>query len=152
MGTLGDSFEDKYKNEFAERQIKVKSVIKAFVSDTNPPKEKRIIIIGIDNTEKYVGVILFNTAINWKAISTIELAKLQYYLTKEDNPEILQWDSYIDCSDLFEFTKEELVESLIRNPENVLGEIKQEDFEEVIKLVKISPKITTKKLKKYNLS
>ena len=37
MSPLGDSFPEGFKNRFAQTNLKVGSVIKAFVTDTNPP-------------------------------------------------------------------------------------------------------------------
>ena len=46
MFSLGDIFPDNLKEEFSRRNVKVGSVLRLKVEDTNPPKIKFFIIIG----------------------------------------------------------------------------------------------------------
>ncbi len=76
MPPLGDSFPEEYKKRFAEKNLKVGSVIRALVTDTNPPKTKRFILIGISADKLAVGTLYLNTEINPNVFSTQELRKL----------------------------------------------------------------------------
>jgi hypothetical protein len=150
MANLGDFFSDDLKNKFATQNIKPGAVIKCFVKNTNPPKEKRFIILGIDETGNLVGSVFINSHINWNVIKTQELAQLQHYVKKDDN-DYLDWDSYVDCSELIELPHADIVISLRNNPKNVLGNVTAEDFKEIKANVIKSPKIRPKVLKKYKL-
>lgn len=150
MANLGDFFPDKLKKNFAEQNITVGTVIKCFVRNTNPPKEKRFVVLGIDTNGNLIGVVYINSDINWKVIRTEELAQLQHFVTKENN-DYLDWDSYIDCSDLFELSYEEVNTSIQNKPQNVLGTVDANDLKTIKEHVKKSPKIKPKLLKKYKL-
>ena len=121
-----------------------------FCKEHQSPKEKRFVVLGIDTNGDLIGVVFINSDINWKVIRTEELAQLQHFVTKEDN-EYLEWDSYIDCSDLFELPYNEVSTSLQNNPQNVLGTVDAKDLKTIKEHVKKSPKIKPKLLKKYKL-
>ncbi|WP_316742493.1 hypothetical protein [Pedobacter antarcticus] len=44
--SLSDSFPGNFRQEFAQRNLKIGSVIRLYVRDTNPPKEKRFVLVG----------------------------------------------------------------------------------------------------------
>lgn len=44
--SLGDHFPKEFQHEHTERTLKIGMVLKLFVNDTTPPKEKRFIIVG----------------------------------------------------------------------------------------------------------
>ena len=121
-----------------------------FCKEHHPPKEKRIVVLGIDTNGDLIGVVFINSDINWKIIRTEELAQLQHFVTKEEN-EYLEWDSYIDCSDLFELPYTKVSTSIQNNPQNVLGTVDANDLKTIKEHVKTSPKIKPKLLKKYRL-
>lgn len=85
MPTIGDYFNDDLKKKFTEQHIAVGSVIKCFVKKTAPPKEKRFVVLGIDDSGNVIGVVFINSEINWKIHNTLELAQLQLFVRKEEN-------------------------------------------------------------------
>ena len=85
MPSLGNFFSNDFRKNFAHRNIAKGSVIKCFVRNTNPPKEKRFVILGENIEGKLVGVVFINTNINWKVINTIELAQLQLFVRAENH-------------------------------------------------------------------
>jgi hypothetical protein len=151
MPSLGDFFPDDLKKNFAKQNITIGTVIKCFVKNTNPPKEKRFVVLGIDANGDLIGVVFINSVINWKVIKTDELAQLQHYVTKEDN-EYLDRNSYIDCSELFELPYNDVYTSIQSKPQNVLGSVIGDDLKTIKENVKKSPKIKPKLLKKYKLA
>lgn len=44
--SLSDAFPENYRKDFAQRNLKIGSVIRVYVKDTDPPKEKRFILVG----------------------------------------------------------------------------------------------------------
>ncbi len=44
--SLGEFFPEAFKADYARRNLEVGSVLKLYVTDTKPPKEKRFIIVG----------------------------------------------------------------------------------------------------------
>lgn len=64
----------------------------------------------------------------------------------------LDYDSFIDCSELFEFDRQNLYNLLIKEPERALGKVSSGDLEILLRLVRSSPIIEPKILKKYKLN
>ncbi len=150
MATLGNFFSEDDKKKFAEANITPGTVLKCFVRNTNPPKEKRFVVLGTDSEGNLVGVVFINTNINWKVIRTFELQKLQYYIEAEKN-DFIDRNCYIDCSEIIELPKEDVVTGIINSPGNVLGKVSDEQFKLIIDFIKQSPKITPKHRKKYGI-
>lgn len=150
MSSLGDFFSDDLKKNFAKQNITIGTVIKCFVKNTNPPKEKRFVVLGIDTNGDLIGAVFINSDINWNVIRTQELAQLQHYVIKDEN-EYLDMDSYIDCSDLFELSYNDVYASIQNKPQSVLGTVSSDDLKTIKEHIKISPKIKPKLLKKYKL-
>ena len=112
MGSLGDFFPNGMKQEIANFNLEIGSVIKCFTSYTRPPKEKRFVILGINEEGNYVGSVFINTNVNFNIINSQELLELQYPVKNQAN-DYLDHDSFIDCSELFEFEREHLFNLLI---------------------------------------
>lgn len=107
-------------------------------------------MLGIDSAGNLIGVVFINSEINWNVIRTQELAQLQHYVTKDEN-DYLDWDSYIDCSDLFELPYNDVYTSIQNKPQSVLGVVSSDDMKTIKEHIKNSPKIKPKLLKKYKL-
>lgn len=151
MGSLADFFPEGMKQDIANFNLEVGNVIKCFTSHTNPPKEKRFVILGVNENGDYVGSVFINTNVNFNIINSQELLDLQYPVKNQPN-DYLDHDSFIDCSELFEFDRQTLYELLIKEPERALGKVSSEDLEILFGLVKSSPIIEPKILKKYKLN
>ena len=150
MAGLGNFFPENLRNEHAKQTITIGSVIRCFVKNTKPPKEKRFVVLGIDKEGNLVGVVFINSEINWNVIRTAELAQLQHYIEKDEN-DFLDWDSYVDCSELFELPYNDVYKSICDKPQNVLGIVSESDLKAILENVKKSPKIKPKLLRKYSL-
>lgn len=150
MGSLGDFFPQGIKQNIANFNLEIGSVVKCFTNHTKPPKEKRFIILGVNDEGNYVGSVFINTNVNFNIINSQELLELQYPVKNQPN-DYLDHDSFIDCSELFEFSRQDLFNLLIAEPERALGKVSQKDLETLFRLVKSSPIIEPKMLKKYKL-
>ena len=145
MSPLGDRFPDHFKKNFSSDNVKVGAVLKTFSNHTKPPKEKRCIIVGIKGNS--VGVVYINTENN----APSKLKSYQKPISKKGNESILEWDSFIDCANLYEEDLEDLKRKIEDNANAHLGDISTSDLSGIITLVKGSPKIDDKTLEKFGL-
>ncbi|MHA8057172.1 hypothetical protein [Aquirufa nivalisilvae] len=146
--SLSEYFDDEIQKEYVKRSLKVGSVIKLFVKDTIPPKEKRFIIVGISPDKLVLATIFINTDINYFIQSTPELVNLQIKLESEGR-EYLDTDSHIDCSKLVERGYSEIENILFNKPDAIIGTLSEEDYF-IIKSALISSKgIKGKHKKKF---
>ena len=150
MGKLGDFFPQGSKEKLADDLMQIGSVVRCYVTQTNPPKEKRFIILGRDSAKQYIGAIFINTNVNFKVINSQELLELQYPVKKDGN-DYLNWDSFVDCSKLIKLEFEHVKTAIVAKPDCVLGMVKKEDLEIIYTLVKSSPNISQAELKSIGL-
>ncbi|MFZ4525425.1 MAG: hypothetical protein ACOYOE_07735 [Chlorobium sp.] len=64
--SLGEFFPEVFKADFARRNLEVGSVLKLYVKDTKPPKEKRFIIVGKNIDGLCLATVYINSEINEK--------------------------------------------------------------------------------------
>lgn len=67
-------------------------------------RRKYIVIIGVTSKGDIYGAYLINSKINFIKNNDI-MKNYQYILLKDDYPELLKYDSYLDCSELFRINK-----------------------------------------------
>jgi len=125
--SLSDSFPDHLKREFAQRNIKIGSVIRIHVKDTNPPKIKRFILVGQSFDKLIFATIFINTDINPNVFRTQELIDLNLELPAKQRP-YLEHDSFADCSSIYNRNADWLLEMIGDDPQNVLGEVSDADL------------------------
>jgi len=150
MTILGNFLNKNLRENYIKSRLKSGVVLRCLIRNINPPKEKRFVIIGESITGDKIGVVFINSNINWKVIKTIELAQLQLYVKAEDN-NYLTRDSYIDCSRIREISKQYIIDQIIDKIQNVLGEVKTEDYSQIISFLKKSRLISPKLLRRYNI-
>jgi hypothetical protein len=109
-------------------------------------RKKYFIIIGFTPEGNAVGSLLINSDINPHVIRTEELISCQYPVKKADYPDVLEYNSYIDCSEIFEIRKEKIM-----TEGAVKGHLTEQDKELVINFLKETEVITTKEKKRYGI-
>ena len=72
-------------------------------------RNKYIVIIGFTPEGIAIGALLINSEINPSKRSA-EMMDCQYPLLSRHYPQILDYDSWLDCSDIFELSKEKIAE------------------------------------------
>lgn len=98
---LGDKFPLQYRKQFCDRHLKKGAVLRFIIDFTEPPKIKRLVVLGVNERLGRVAVCVINTEINPNVLRTKELRDLQ--LTLESHGRFyLDHDSYLDCSKIFE--------------------------------------------------
>ncbi|MBS9774755.1 MAG: hypothetical protein KGV59_06325 [Tenacibaculum sp.] len=128
--------------------IKAGDIIHIFVKNTKPPKEKFIIVLGIDGSNVSVLTVFINSKINTNVYRTQYQQDLCYKIKQSDYP-FLTYDSYIDLNAPFERSKNDL-EWLVNNrPDAKKGSLKSEHLEDCIRLIHTSRAIKGKTCKKF---
>ncbi len=83
--SLGEFFPEVFKADYARRNLEVGSVLKLYVKDTKPPKEKRFIIAGKNIDGLCLATVYINSEINeninYFSDKRISEAKISIHLT-----------------------------------------------------------------------
>lgn len=148
--SLSDCFPENYRKEFAERNLKIGSVIRVYVKDTNPPKEKRFILVGQSYDKLIFATIFINSEINPNIFPTQELRDLNIELTAADRS-YLDHDSYADCSNISKRNADWLLAVINNDPKNVIGEVSEADLKEIKVRIKSARTITPSIKKTFGL-
>lgn len=111
-----------------DKDIIIGTVIKLHVKDTNPPKEKRFVVVGRTEDNLLIATVYFNSKINKKINWAKELIDQNIFFEKEGRPYIYR-DSYLDCSKLTPRDYKEIAEAVKKKPESILGIVSKEDLE-----------------------
>lgn len=144
-----DEFRNLFKNTgFADREIKIGVVLKYWAPETNPPKQKIRIVVGFSSDKVLVATVFINTDINPNKFPTEELQKLHLTLEKT-NYDYLDYDSFVDCSQLHEVSYESLAAILTENPTIVSGEVAEFDLVNIRHTITNATTITPKQKKKF---
>lgn len=149
--SLSDFIPDGLKTGFAERNIQVGSVIKVYVTDTDPPKEKRLILVGASWDKLHFATVFINTAINPNIFTTQELINLNYEIVAE-GCDFLDYDCFVDCSKLKSRTAEWLQGILNNDPSRLLGTVSENDMKEIRDRIKSASTISKNEKRNFGLS
>ena len=136
---LGERFPPEYREESFNRQFKPGAVFRLFSEETDPPKIKRFVIIGINQEIKSAAILFINTV----SLSNPNLRQFQYPLEIAERP-YLDHGSFVDCTHLYERNIDSLKERFIADPSIHLGEMSASDLNIVksfVKSTKTIPKI-----------
>jgi hypothetical protein len=129
---LGESFSEAERIKYVERKLRPSAVVKLFCHFTNPPKEKRLVIVGL-NPELLLLVV--NTNIPRFYQNKPHLSCQQIILEKQKE-NFLHHDSWLDCSEVIrEFEIEEIKEILVNDSARILGELSDETISRIMDVV-----------------
>lgn len=148
--SLADLIPEEFKAGFAQRNVQIGSVIKSFVTDTNPPKEKRLILVGASFDKLHFATIFLNTDINPNIFNTQELIDLNYEMLAEDR-EFLDHNSFADCTAIKSRPTSWLHRIVNQDPTRVLGTISDADLQEIRNRIKAAPTITKAAKKNFGI-
>lgn len=144
---LSDLFPQKDKESFAKTNLAPNSVLKAISNFKGGSKEKRFIVLSIIQDE--VCVVHINTKINVNVNRTPLLHALQMPIKKCNHEQILEHDSFIDCSDIYIYSYTGLLNNIISDAGTYLGNIDNNIRIDIINKLESSPKISNKQRAKY---
>lgn len=150
MNLFADAFSDNQREEFAKRNLKIGAVIKVFVSETTPPKEKRLVLVGISYDQIYYASIFINSEVNPNIFPTESLKNLHIKL-KSENRAYLDHDSFADCSQLVKRKADWLLEIISNDPSKIIGQLSEEDLKSLQLKIKTASTITPALKKMFGL-
>jgi len=109
-------------------------------------KPKRLVIVGVDKTSKTCyGSVLVNTKMNPKADFTDNYLQAQYLLKKADYPEFLDYDSFVDCGELFPIPLTKLLTG------EYFGQLNDEDLLGIFDILETTDTLSTKEKKRFGI-
>lgn len=109
-------------------------------------RKKYIVIIGFTPEGVAIGSLLINSKIDPSKRSE-ELLNCQYPLLVRNYPDILNYDSWLDCSDIFELSKSKITE---KNGK-LKGCLISEDKERVMQFLKDTDVLDNATKKRYGI-
>ena len=135
-------------------RIAVGALIRTMLSETDglvfkngrTEKPKRLVVIGVDHEQALCfGSVLVNTKLNPKAQYSAEYLSAQYELKQENYPEFLDYNSFVDCGELFSIPVERLKQG------EFFGFLTDEDLNGIFDLLETSDIFSTKQKKRYGI-
>ena len=96
MTILSDAFPEEHKMASAERTLRIGAVLRLPVTDTTPPKLKRMIVIGFNDIRSEMACIYINSEINTRALPTTWMQQMQLSL-QHSGRAYLEHNSFADC-------------------------------------------------------
>jgi hypothetical protein len=109
-----------------------------------------LVVLGLSGDRALVGCLFVNSNLNLNVNHSDDLRNLHIYLER-DGREYLKHDSFLDCSQLFEVTFEELRCTFENDTDILLGEFSIEDLSKAKQRAAGAKTITSKLKKRYGL-
>lgn len=130
--SLGDSFPKKILVDRVNSLLTVGSVFKFFLDDMNPPKTKRLVLVGEYYNEYYF--VIINSNKNTKVNYSLYLQSLHLELNPEGR-EYLDKTSYVDCSQLRSYDKSYVFKVVFDRIRSHIGVMNENDINNVLHLL-----------------
>jgi len=144
--SLGDAFPSSFKDSFSNRKLKPGAVFRLHVPHTTPPKIKRFVVLGIDANKIELAFIFINS----NPAPNPALRSLQLRLPVGKCP-FLDHDSYLDCSQVYEWELQTVKNQLMNSLDVHIGELNSGILKNACNAV-ASAKTVAKRLKnKYKI-
>lgn len=142
------------QRQVTDERIAVGALIRTMLSETDglvfkngrTEKPKRLVVIGVDHEQALCfGSVLVNTKLNPKAQYSAEYLSAQYELKQENYPEFLDYNSFVDCGELFSIPVERLKQG------EFFGFLTDEDRNGIFDLLETSDIFSTRQKKRYGI-
>ena len=142
------------QRQVTDERIAIGALIRTTLSETDgltfkdgrTEKPKRLVVIGVDHDQALCfGSVLVNTKLNPKAQYSEEYLSAQYELKQENYPEFLDYNSYVDCGELFSIPIERLKQG------EFYGYLTEEDKNGIFDILETSDIFSTKQKKRYGI-
>ena len=122
--SLGNLFPDDLRRNFAERNIHIGKAILIEIEDFELNYPKYILIVSKNEEEHILAYVTINTEINENKFPTPYLKSLHVIIDKE-NHSFLEYDSYVNCSEIRVFNRQNVIDFLINNPHRAVGNVSE---------------------------
>ena len=109
-------------------------------------RRKYIVIIGVTSKGDKYGAYLINSKVPPFKNNDI-MKEYQYILLKDDYPKLLEYDSFLDCTDLFQINKKKMIARKAKNR----GALLEKDLNNVLRLTKSSLFLSEDQKRKFKL-
>ena len=142
------------QRQVTDERIAVGALIRTMLSETDglvfkngrTEKPKRLVVIGVDHEQALCfGSVLVNTKLNPKAQYSAEYLSAQYELKQENYPEFLDYNSFVDCGELFSIPIERLKQG------EFFGFLTDDDRNGIFDILETSDIFSTKQKKRYGI-
>ena len=142
------------QRQVTDERIAVGALIRTILSEADglvfkngrTEKPKRLVVIGVDHEQALCfGSVLVNTKLNPKAQYSAEYLSAQYELKQENYPEFLDYNSFVDCGELFSIPVERFKQG------EFFGFLTDEDLNGIFDLLETSDIFSTKEKKRYGI-
>ena len=142
------------QRQVTDERIAVGALIRTMLSEIDglvfkngrTEKPKRLVVIGVDHEQALCfGSVLVNTKLNPKAQYSAEYLSAQCELKQENYPEFLDYNSFVDCGELFSIPVERLKQG------EFFGFLTDEDLNGIFDLLETSDIFSTKEKKRYGI-
>lgn len=110
-------------------------------------RNKYFVIIGKDAAGNAIGFVVINSEINAKTPTILK--PFEYLISAQQYDFLEGKDRYVHCSELKEIKKERFAD--LFDIDKNKGTIGDEDLKHIIDLLKRSPKVTPKQLKRFDI-
>lgn len=150
MSSLGSFFPDDMRRKLANENLKIGSILRLMVTDTVPPKIKRLIVVGMDTEKVMLATVFINTEINPYIFNSKELQELQLPLESQEH-DFLDHDSFVDCSKIQERKLAIILEAMTQDPSIHLGLLPDVNLKTIRVAISKSKTIAIRIKKKYGL-
>ena len=148
MSSLRDSLSAGGLRNLIASQIQPGAVF--VILDPIAKKEKFIVILGVDAGKIWVGTLFINSEKNVNFIKTLEQHGLQFII-KASNYEFLDYDSFINASNIIRRQFEKLVDIIIARDGRYLTQIIPKDFDYIRARMADSKVVSTADKKDFGL-
>lgn len=148
--SLGDFFPEDFKQSFAERSIEIGQSILIKINSFNINYDKYIVLIGFDNANDEFGTVVINSEVNDNIFPTPYLKSLHVEIDENNHP-FLEENSFINCTEIKPFHKQQLIDFLKANPERLVGNVSVDVLKKVHLTLMDAKTITIFEKKKYGL-
>ena len=144
----------RHQRQVTDERIAIGALIRTILSETDgltfkngrTEKPKRLVVIGVDSENALCfGSVLVNTKLNPRAQYSSEYLSAQYELKQENYPEFLDYNSFVDCGELFSIPIERLKQG------EFFGFLTDEDRNGIFDLLEASDIFSTKQKKRYGI-
>jgi len=143
---LGDHFPPQYREDFCKRNLIRGAVLRAQTELTVPPKIKLFVVWGLEESLNQIGVSFINREI--RSIKNPRLQALQHPLLSKNNT-FLTYDSFLDCSKIYEKELKKVRDLLIEDTQVFLGNISSKDLFVAEKIIRNATTIEVKLKRRY---
>jgi hypothetical protein len=126
------------------------TVIKVFLTETKPPKEKRLIVVGESFDKLLFATVFINSELNLNVFHSPELQSLNVRLEAAGR-NYLSHDSYVDCSKITARRKTDIEQIIAKDPARLLGRLSQADYQLLRNVIKAARTISPAKKKEFGL-